>query len=118
MMTQSRRAAFHPFTTLLSLGLALLRSSPIRSRAGRSGLRGDRAANERRDGVVGASQAEDDLVVRIVERENRAQRFPREHLDAAKRLHDGDGGSIFLNWGRIGASSASTQSHPDAECVE
>ena len=79
-----------PLTTLLSFGLALTRSSPMSRRAGRLGFA---AIAPRTRGAIGSSaarEAEDDLVVRIVEREDRAQRFARERLDAAQRLHDGD----------------------------
>ena len=52
MMIHSWRAALNPFTTLLSLGLALTRSSPISSRAGRSGCA---AMAPRTSGAIGSS---------------------------------------------------------------
>ena len=100
MMIQSWRAAFHPFTTLLSLGLALTRSSPI-EQPGRDDP-GCAAIAPRTSGAIGSSalgEAEDDLVVGIVERENRAQRLARERLDAAQRLHDRHGRRVLRSGG-------------------
>ena len=82
-MTHSERAAPKPFTTLLSLGLRA--DAVVADEEPRPPFRvgGDRAADERRDRIVGARQAEEDLVIGIVEGEDRAQRLPRERLHAA-----------------------------------
>jgi len=80
---------------------------------GALGMGPDRAANEGSDRIVGAGEAEDDLVVRIVEREDRAQSLPPKSLDAAERLHDADGRRVFRRPGRAAAARATAHCERD-----
>ena len=59
------------------------------------GIGRDRVAHQGCDRIIAAGEAEDDLIAWIVEREDRPQRFARERLDAAQRLHDCDARSIL-----------------------
>ena len=80
-------AARQPLSTLLSFGLALMRSSPISSRAGTADARRSaRAPAAHR--IARGRRAEQDLVARIVEREGRAQRRLDEIVEAAYRADD------------------------------
>ena len=59
---------------------------------GHIGMRGDQAAHHRQDRVGGGGDAEQNLVVRIIEIEGRAQRVVGVIVDAAERADDADGG--------------------------
>ena len=118
MTIQSRRAAFQPLTTLLSLGLALTRSSPISRRDRNLGMRGHRAPRDRRDRIGGVGDAEDDFVIGIVEGEDRGERLLRERLDAAQRLDDGDRRRVGGRGERPAAAAAADGGDGGAEDVQ
>ena len=57
-------------------------------------MRRDQPPHQRHDRIARLRDAEDDLVVRIVEREVGGERVLGEVVDAADRPHDGDGRRI------------------------
>ena len=60
---------------LLSLGFALILSSPISSRAGDIRVSVDQLAHKRHHRIVGAGDTKDNLVIRVVDVEAGGQRF-------------------------------------------
>ena len=75
MMIQSCAAVAQPFSTLFSLGLLLMRSSPIKQPCAHSGVLGHQRFDKRHDGIFCGSDAEQDFVMRIIEGEGRTQRI-------------------------------------------
>ena len=86
MTIQGCFAARQPLTTLLSFGLALTRSSPI-SRRARPGKVRQQPLDQRHHRIARRGDAEQDLIVRIVEPEGGAQRLLDMIVDAADRPH-------------------------------
>src|SRR5271170_4417032 len=75
----------------------------------------DRAAHQGSDRVVRAGEAENDLVGRIVEREDRSKRVARKRLDTAQGLHNRDAWRVFRRWRPTRPPSAPTKRQRDAQ---
>jgi hypothetical protein len=77
-----------------------------------------RGAGERYHGIAGVGYAEDDLVVRVVEAEDRAERLVFVGVDAAERADDRDGWQLRVDRRWCCGSAEACRSDQHGEDVE
>jgi hypothetical protein len=83
------------FNDIVELGIAADAIVANEEFCGHAGMCGDQAADQRQDRVSGGGDAEQDLVVGIIEVERRPQRLLAVIVDAAERANDADGGLLL-----------------------
>ena len=115
MTIHSDVAAFQPLTTLLSFGLRWPIVADQQAR-GNPGMRGDQATHQRGDRIVALGEAENDVIARIIEREDGGERLLREKGRRRRAaVRSVTGGDRRARRHRLGAPRAAESGDAHAE---